>query len=120
MELFASGEESDRSKLDMVQLLAKVRVRHHQVDQPAVLGTRSTWHAQRACVSWAQGALGLRLCSVLDHLDPSERTTVSPASTNVDGTIHAIRLRRVTSNRPGHDVLDTLRQLVRSAQSTAR
>ena len=59
MRLSASGEESDRSKLDMVQPLAKVRVRHRQIDQPAVLGTRYTWHAQRAFVSWAQGALGL-------------------------------------------------------------
>ena len=66
----ASGEESDRRNADTVQPLAKVRVRHHQVDQPAVLGTRYTRHAQRARVSGTDGALGHRLFSDLDHLDP--------------------------------------------------
>jgi hypothetical protein len=36
---------SDRSKADLVQPLAQVRVGHHQVDQPAVLGTQYTGHA---------------------------------------------------------------------------
>src|SRR5665647_1261212 len=68
---------SDRGRPDLAQPITKVRVRHHQVDQPAVLGTRCTRHAQRARVSWAHGALGLRLCSDLDHLDPSERAVVA-------------------------------------------
>jgi hypothetical protein len=42
----------------MVQPLTKVRVRHHQVDQPAVLGTRYTRNAQGAGLSGADGALG--------------------------------------------------------------
>src|ERR1035437_9310942 len=70
-------EEEDRGGPDLAQPITKVRVRHHQVDQPAVLGTRCTRHAQRARVSWAHGALGLRLCSDLDHLDPSERAVVA-------------------------------------------
>jgi hypothetical protein len=61
---------SDRGSPDLVQPITKVRVRHHQVDQPAVLGTRRTRHTQRAGVSGADGALGLRWCPHLDHLDP--------------------------------------------------
>jgi hypothetical protein len=41
----ASDEESDRGKAEMVQPLTKIRVRHHEVDQAAVLGTGCTWQA---------------------------------------------------------------------------
>ena len=68
----------------MVQPLTKVRVRHHQVDQAAVLGTQCTWHAQRAGVSGADGALGLRLCSCLDQLGPSATGNGSGGLSNVD------------------------------------
>jgi hypothetical protein len=66
------GDRSDRGGPDLVQPLTKVRVRHHQIDQSAVLGTRCTRHAQRAGVSGADGALGLRLCPHLAHPDPPE------------------------------------------------
>jgi hypothetical protein len=44
-ESSASTEESDRGKTDVVQPLPKFRVRHHHVDQAAVLGTGCTWQA---------------------------------------------------------------------------
>jgi hypothetical protein len=70
--------QSGRGRPDLVQPITKVRVRHHQVDQPAVLGTRCTRHAQRARVSGADGALGLRLRPTLDHQDPSESSSCCP------------------------------------------
>ena len=69
VESCASTEGSGRGKANMVQPLTKVRVRHHQVDQPAILGTRYTRNAQGAGLCGADGALGLRLCSDLDHVD---------------------------------------------------
>jgi hypothetical protein len=74
------GPRSGPGGPDLVQPITKVRLRHHQVDQSAVLGARCTRHAQRARVSWANGALGLRLCSNLGHQDPSESSSCCPTS----------------------------------------
>jgi hypothetical protein len=70
----ASDEESNWDRRDLVQPLTEVRVRHRQVHQRAVLRTRCTRHAQGAGVSGTDGALGLRPCSDLSHLESSEKT----------------------------------------------
>ena len=56
-----------------MQLITKVRVRHHQVDQPAVPGTRCTRHAQRAGVTTGNDDVTL-LSALLTRLAASEAT----------------------------------------------
>jgi hypothetical protein len=68
--------EPKTSQSNMVQPLTKVRVRHHQVDQPTVLGTQYTRDTQGAGLTGADGALGLRLCPGLNHVDSSETAFV--------------------------------------------
>src|SRR5450759_2448154 len=64
---------SDRGRPDLAQPITKVRVRHHQVDQPAVLGTRCTRHAQRARVTTGNDDVAL-LSALLTRLAASEAT----------------------------------------------
>lgn len=77
------------STANIVQPLTKVRVRHHQIDQPTVLGTRYTRNAQRARLTGTDGALRLRLFPDLDHVDSSETASVPPAASRV-GTARSI------------------------------
>ena len=63
-----------------MQPLAKVRVRHHQVSQHAVLGTGYTGYAGRACIFGTEGAHGLRGRCFLRHPGLSERSMVLLAS----------------------------------------
>ena len=85
-----------------MQRLTKLRVRHHQVDQAAVLGTGCTGQAQRAGVTGTDGAFGLRLCSGFSHLDPSATVTVLISWPLECGcpTSHGNWHRRVRSNGP--------------------
>ena len=71
------------------ELITQVGVRHHQVDQPAVVRTGCTGNAKGTGLAPADRALGVRWPPGLAHRDPfdSGMATVAPYSLRLPGPV---------------------------------